>query len=207
MGQYLPVHPVTPEHHFLTVIIDSLKEGAVIAYPTDSGYALGCKMGMKQPLERICKIRDLDEHHNFTLICRDLSEISTYAKVDNYTYRALKRCTPGGYTFILNASSEVPRLLLSKRRTVGIRIPDHQIALSIAEALGEPLLSTTLILPGDTEPLIYPEDVEERLGNQVDIVIDGGYCGYEPTTVVDLTGPQPIIKRQGSGDSSVFSGV
>jgi tRNA threonylcarbamoyl adenosine modification protein (Sua5/YciO/YrdC/YwlC family) len=206
MSQYLQVHPVTPEHHLLSVIIESLREGAVIAYPTDSGYALGCMMGLKQPLERICKIRDLDQSHSFTLICRDLSEISTYAKVDNFNYRILKKCTPGGYTFILNASSEVPKLMQSKRKTVGIRVPDHQIALSIAEALGEPLLSTTLILPGQKEPLIYPEDVGEALGNQVDIVIDGGYCGFEPTTVVDLTGSQPILVRQGSGDAAVFLG-
>ncbi len=206
MSQILTVHPVTPEHHLLQVIVDSLRDGAVIAYPTDSGYALGCMMGLKQPLERICKIRNVDQTHNFTLICRDLSEIAKYAKVDNFSYRILKKCTPGGYTFILNASSEVPKLMQSKRKTVGVRVPDHQIALSIAEALGEPLLSSTLILPGQTEPLIYPEDVGEQLGNQVDLVIDGGYCGFEPTTVVDLTGSQPVVKRQGSGDSAVFLG-
>ena len=204
MSQYLALHPTKPEARVLSVVVEGLKAGAVIAYPTDSGYALGCKMGLRQPLTRIRAIRALDDKHNFTLICRDLSEIATYARVDNFAYRILKRCTPGGYTFILQASSEVPRLLLEKRKTVGIRIPDHQIALSLAEALGEPLLSTTLILPGQSTPLIYPEDVGEALRNQVDIVIDGGYCGFEPTTVVDLTTDTPKVLRQGSGDVSLF---
>lgn len=204
MNQYLPVNPVNPEPNLLSVIVESLREGAVIAYPTDSGYALGCMMGLLKPLVRICKIRHIDEKHNFTLICRDISEIAKYAKVDNLAHRVLKRATPGGYTFILPAAPGMPKLLQERRTTVGVRIPDHQIALSIVEALGEPLLTTTLILPGQKEPLIYPEDVGEALLHQVDIVIDGGYCGFEPTTVLDLTGSEVKILRYGSGDPALF---
>jgi tRNA threonylcarbamoyl adenosine modification protein (Sua5/YciO/YrdC/YwlC family) len=184
------------------LIVEHLKEGAVVAYPTDSGYALGCCMGLKAPLERIKKIRNLDDKHNFTLICRDLSEISTYGKVDNPTFRLLKRCTPGGYTFILAASHEVPRLLQSRRKTIGIRIPDHNVPLKITECLGQPLLSTTLILPGQQEPLKYPEDVNEQIGREVDIIIDAGYCGFEPTSVIDCSEGGAVILRRGSGDVS-----
>lgn len=205
VSQYIEVHAMHPQPRSIELIVDSLRSGAVIAYPTDSGYALGCCIGMRKPLERIKKIRHLDEQHNFTLICRDLSEISQYARVDNPTYRVLKRCTPGGYTFILQATHEVPKLILAAhRKTIGIRIPDHQIALAIVEQLKQPLLSTTLILPEHHKPLIYPEEVSEEIGDKVDMVIDSGYCGFEPTTVVDCTTSPFEVLRIGSGDPSIF---
>ncbi|TNF68624.1 MAG: threonylcarbamoyl-AMP synthase [Gammaproteobacteria bacterium] len=205
MSQFIEINANKPQQRLLDEIADSLKEGAVIAYPTDSGYALGCKMGLKKPLQRIKKIRKLDDKHNFTLICRDLSEISVYARVDNPTYRLLKRSTPGSYTFILAATSKVPTLMLNKsKKTVGIRIPDHPIPLALSETLGEPILSTTLILPGGKEPLIYAEDVTEHLNNDLNYILDCGYCGYEPTTVIDLSVSPYEILRYGSGDVSVF---
>jgi len=204
MSQYIELHATHPNMRTINIIADGLRSGALIAYPTDSGYALGCCVGMRKPLERMQIIRRLDSHHNYTLICQDISEISEYARVDNPSYRILKRCTPGGYTFILPATHDVPKLMLAKRKTVGVRIPDHQIALSIAQALGQPLLSTTLIMPGERDPLVMPEDVSEKVGKQVDMIIDGGYCGYEPTTVVDLTHDVPEILRYGSGDTGLF---
>lgn len=202
MNQYIELHPVNPQPRLVKLIVEYLQEGAVIAYPTDSGYALGCSMGDKAALERMRKIRGLDERHNFTLICRDLSEISTYGKVDNATFRLLKRCTPGGYTFILPASSEVPKLLQTRRKTIGIRIPDHRIPIALTEALGKPLMSTTLILPNRPEPLVYPEDVSEAVGREVDMIIDGGYCGFEPTSVIDCSLGKHVIIRRGTGDVS-----
>lgn len=202
MSQYIELHPTHPDKRRIKLLVEHLEKGAVIAYPTDSGYALGCCMGLKAPLERIKRIRALDDKHNFTLICRDLSEISTYAKVDNATFRLLKQCTPGGYTFILPASPEVPRLLQSRRKTIGIRIPDHNVPLALTEALGKPLMSTTLILPSKSEPVCYPEDVNELIGHQVDIIIDAGYCGFEPTSVIDCTEGLPQVVRRGSGDVS-----
>lgn len=202
MSQYIELHPTHPDKRRIKLIIEHLEKGAVIAYPTDSGYALGCAMGLKAPLERIKRIRNLDDKHNFTLICRDLSEISTYAKIENTTFRLLKRCTPGGYTFILPASHEVPKLLQSRRKTIGIRIPDHNVPLALTAALAKPLMSTTLILPDKSEPLCYPEDVNEHIGHQVDIIIDAGYCGFEPTSVIDCTSEQPAVVRRGSGDVS-----
>ena len=204
MGDYLEIHPVNPDVRQIKAIASSLLNGAVVAYPTDSGYALGCTTGMRKPLERLRTIRSLPADHNFTLICRDLSEIATYAKVSNPVYRLLKKATPGGYTFILPASQEVPRLLQVKRKTIGIRVPDHQIALALANELGRAFVSTTLMMPGASEPLIYPDEVSDLVGSKVDMVIDGGYCGFEPTTVVDLTGNAPEIIRQGSGDISLF---
>lgn len=200
MSQYLEMHSVRPDPRRLSLVVDGLKQGAVIAYPTDSGYALGCCMGQRLPLQRIRAIRGLKPSHNFTLICRDLSEIARFARVDNSVYRLLKKCTPGGYTFILKATQDVPKLMLATgKKTVGIRVPDHPLALSLAEALGQPLLSATLILPEQKIPLVYADDVIEAVGDQVDIVIDGGYCGFDPTTVIDFSEGQPVILRQGSG--------
>ena len=204
MSELLTLHPSQSNPKLLKVVVDCLRLGGIIAYPTDSGYALGCGLKQKNALERIRKIRELDEYHNFTLICRDLSEISQYAKVSNNTFRLLKRLTPGPYTFILDATSNVPDLVLSKRDKIGIRIPDHPIPLMITDALNEPLLSTTLILPGSSTPLLYPEDVGEALDKEVDLIIDGGYAGFEPTSVLDVSGDVPIILRVGSGDVSEF---
>ncbi len=204
MSDYIELHAVNPDVCQVEMICEGLRSAAVIAYPTDSGYALGCAIGMCQPLDRIKRIRDLDDEHNFTLICRDLAEITQYAKVDNSAHRILRKCTPGGYTFILPATHRVPKLVQANRKTIGVRIPDHQIALAIAEQLGQPLISTTLIMPGCMDPIIYPEDVSDQVGSLVDIVIDGGYCGFEPTTVVDLAEGKPQVRRQGSGDVGIF---
>ena len=200
MSQYFEIQAARPDSRHLSVVADGLRSGAVIAYPTDSGYALGCMMGQRRPLRRIRALRQLKSKHNFTLICRDLSEISQFARVDNAAYRILKKCTPGGYTFILKATQEVPKLMLAAgKKTIGIRIPDHPLALGISETLGQPILSTTLILPEQKAPLVYAEDVIDAVGDQVDMVIDGGYCGFDPTTVIDFSEGQPIILRQGSG--------
>lgn len=204
MSELLELHPGQNNPQLLQIIVDSMRLGAVIAYPTDSGYALGCALRQKDALERIRAIRELDLYHNFTFICRDISEISRYAKVGNMAFRILKRLTPGGYTFILEATSEVPDLVLSKRDTIGIRIPDHPTPLMIADALGEAFISTTLMIPGDTSPLVYSDDVADRIGDRVDLIIDGGYAGFEPTSIIDLTGEVPIIVRRGSGDVSEF---
>lgn len=205
MSQYFHIHHENPQGRLLRQAASILHEGGVIVYPTDSGYAFGCCIGDKQAMERIRKLRQLDKHHNFTLVCRDLSDIATYAHVDNYTFRLLKAHTPGPYTFILMATREVPRRLQPlNRKTIGIRVPDHTIALALLEALGEPLMSVTLILPEQTMPLIEPEAIRDILGQQVDLIIDGGYCGMEPTTVIDLTQSEPMVIRQGKGDASPF---
>jgi len=182
-----------------------LREGRVIAYPTDSAYALGCSLGNKTAIDRIRKIRQLDKHHNFTLMCRDLSEIGTYAHVSNPVFRLLKTHTPGAYTFILAASGEVPRRLQHpKRKTIGLRIPDNIVCQAILEVLAEPMLSVTLILPGEEAPLSDPDVIYKRLHNQVDMVVDGGFCGSEPTTVIDFTEAFPRIVRTGKADPSPF---
>jgi len=205
MTQYFYIHPDNPQARLIKQAVMFIRDGAVIAYPTDSAYALGCHLGDKPALERITRIRELNDKHNFTLLCRDLSDIATYAKVDNATYRLLKTHTPGAYTFILNASSEVPRRILHpKRKTIGIRIPDHIICQALLAELGEPLLTTTLQLPGDTEPLNDPEIIRDRLGSRLEAIIDGGYGTLEPTTVVDLTGDAPVILREGRGDPAPF---
>ena len=205
MSQFFQIHPDNPQKRLINQAVDIINKGGVVVYPTDCAYALGCHLGDKSALEKIKRIRQLDDKHNFTLVCRDLSEISTYAKVDNSAYRLLKAHTPGAYTFILKATSEVPRRLLHpKRRTIGIRIPENEIALALTESLGEPIMSTSLILPGEEMPLMDPYDIREVLQHHVDLVIDGGYCGMEATSVINLVDEVPEVVRQGAGDISDF---
>ncbi len=200
MSQFFQIHPDNPQVRLIRRAVEIVRGGGVIAYPTDSGYALGCHIGDKDAMERIRALRVLDEKHNFTLMCRDLSEIATYAKVENSAYRLLKAHTPAPYTFILEATREVPRRLQHPRRkTIGIRVPDNAITQALLEELGEPLLSSTLILPGQDIPMTDAEDIRDTLGNRLDLVIDGGYCGFEPTTVVDLVAGVPDILRVGKG--------
>ncbi len=203
MSQYFVIHPVTPQKRLIHRAVEIIDQGGLIVYPTDSCYALGCHIGDKQATQRIRKIRNLDDKHHFTLVCRDLSEVSNYALVDNSAYRLMKTCTPGPYTFLLKATHEVPRRLQApKRKTIGLRVPDHPIALALCEELGQPLMSSTLILPNRDGPLSDPQEMREMLGNQVDLVIDGGYCGIEATTVIDLVEKSPTVLRQGKGDAS-----
>jgi tRNA threonylcarbamoyl adenosine modification protein (Sua5/YciO/YrdC/YwlC family) len=205
MSRVLQIHPANPQPRLVAQAVARLREGDVIVYPTDSSYALGCQLGDKAAAERIRAIRQTDRHHNFTLVCRDLSEIATYAKVDNRRYRLLKAVTPGAFTFILQATHEVPRRLQHPRRkTIGIRVPDNAIVSALLATLSEPIMSCTLILPGDDWPLSDPEEIEERLANEVDLIIDGGPGQREPTTVLDLTEEAPQLIRQGLGDASPF---
>lgn len=205
MSQFFQIHPENPQARLVSQAADIIRGGGVVVYPTDSAYAIGCHIGDKNALERIRRIRSLDAKHNFTLMCRDLSEIATYAKVDNTVYRLLKHCTPGPYTFILRATSEVPRRLMqAKRKTIGLRVPENPITQALLADLGEPLMSVTLILPGDEYPLIDPYDMRETLQHDVDLVIDGGYCGMEATTVVDLVDETPLVMRAGKGDIAPF---
>ena len=207
MSQFFQIHPDNPQARLVRQAVDIIKQGGVVVYPTDSAYALGCHIGDKSALDRIRRIRKLDDQHNFTLVCRDLSEIATYAKVNNAVYRLLRHTTPGPYTFILPATSEVPRRLMHpKRKTIGLRVPDNVIAAALLADLGEPLMSVTLIMPGDEFPLIDPYDIRETLQHEVDLVIDGGYCGLEPTTVVDLADETPVVMRVGKGDVAPFAG-
>jgi tRNA threonylcarbamoyl adenosine modification protein (Sua5/YciO/YrdC/YwlC family) len=207
VSQFFQIHPDNPQARLVRQAVDIIKQGGVVVYPTDSAYALGCHIGDKSALDRIRRIRKLDDRHNFTLVCRDLSEIATYAKVSNGVYRLLRHTTPGPYTFILPATSEVPRRLMHpKRKTVGLRVPDNAIAAALLADLGEPLMSVTLIMPGDELPLIDPYDIRETLEHEVDLVIDGGYCGMEPTTVVDLADETPVVTRVGKGDVAPFVG-
>ncbi len=205
MSQFFQIHPDNPQPRLIRQAVEMLRQGAVIVYPTDSAYALGCHLGDKKALDRIREIRRVDDKHNFTLVCRDLSQAATYAKMDNTAYRLINAHTPGPYTFILPATREVPRRLLHpKRRTIGIRIPDNRIVRALLEELGEPIMSSTLILPGEEMPMTDPYEIRERLEHQVDLVIDGGYCDLEPTTVVDLTGDLPRVVRRGKGDPAPF---
>lgn len=207
MSQFFHIHPEDPQHRLINKTVEMVRAGAVIVYPSDSAYALGCHIGDKKALDRIRRIRQVDDKHNFTLVCRDLSEIACYAKVDNTAYRKLNAHTPGAYTFILKASREVPRRLQHpKRRTIGIRIPDNKIAQALLTELGEPLMSSTLILPNEDMPLTDPNEIREQLEHQVDLVIDGGHCGIEPTTVIDMTEAVPVVVRTGKGDPSPFLG-
>ena len=205
MAQYFQIHADNPQPRLIKQAGAILRKGGVIAYPTDSSYALGCRIGDKAALERIRRIRGLEDRHNFTLVCRDLSELSVYARVTNADYRVLRANTPGPYTFILPATSEVPRRLLkAHRHTIGIRIPDHRIAQALLTELGEPLMSVTLILPDSELPLSDPLEIRERLEHELDLVIDGGPCGLEPTTVIALRDGVVEVTRQGKGDVTTF---
>lgn len=205
MSQYFQLHPVNPQARLVKQAVDMIRDGAVVVYPTDSAYALGCQIGDKKALDRLRRIRRVDDKHNFTLVCRDLSEIAAYAKVSNTVYRLLNAFTPGPYTFILEATRDVPRRLLHpKRRTIGIRVPDNRIVLALLDELGEPILSTTLILPGQSLPLTDAEEIRDKLEHEVDLIIDGGHCGIEPTTVVSLVDDQPEVIRVGCGDPTPF---
>ena len=202
MSQHFYLHPDNPQQRLIREAVKLLKSGGVMVYPTDSCYAIGCMIGNKEGMERIRVIRGVDDKHMFTLICRDLSEISRFALVDNKQYRMLKSVTPGGYTFILEATKEVPRRLQHpKRSTIGLRVPEHPVVAMLLAELNEPILSMTLQLPGDEYPLNDPEDILERIGNRINVMLDSGFCGIESTTVVDLTGAAPELIRAGTGDS------
>ncbi|WMS87199.1 L-threonylcarbamoyladenylate synthase [Pleionea litopenaei] len=205
MAQYLEIHPENPQPRLITQAVALVQKGGLMVYPTDSGYALGCHLGDKSALDRIRRVRQLDKQHNFTLVCRDLSELATYARVDNATFRVLKNLTPGPFTFILRATGEVPkRLMHPKRKTIGIRVPNNPIALALLDALGEPIMSTSLIFPEEEVQVSDPYEINERYGSQLDLVINGGYCGDQATTVVDLTEGTPVILREGAGDPTLL---
>jgi tRNA threonylcarbamoyl adenosine modification protein (Sua5/YciO/YrdC/YwlC family) len=205
MAEYLAVHSENPQQRLIRRAVDIVRKGGLMVYPTDSCYALGCHIGDKGAMERMRRVRHVDEQHNFTLICRDLSELALYAIVDNIQYRTLKAATPGSYTFILKASREVPKRLLNpKRKTIGVRVPDHNVVRALLEEMGEPLLSSTLMLPGDDLPLNDMDEIRARLDHEVDMILDGGSCGVEMTTVVDLTGDRPFVVRHGKGSITTF---
>ena len=205
MSQFFQIHPENPQPRLIKQAVEILRGGGVIVYPTDSSYAIGCLIGDKGAVERIRRLRQLDDKHNFTLVCSDLSQIGLFAKVDTGAFRLLKAHTPGPYTFILSATREVPRMLLHpKRRTIGLRVPAHPIARALAEALGEPLMSVSLILPGEDLPMSDPYEMRQILEHQVDLVIDGGYGGLEASTVVNLAEGEPEVLRVGCGDPSPF---
>ena len=207
MAQYFSVHPENPQPRLVRHAVEIIREGGVIAYPTDSCYALGCHIGDKAAMERIRRIRDVDERHHFTLVCRNLSEVGQFAKVDNLQYRLIRANTPGSYTFILRATRDVPRRLLTPRHTIGVRIPDHIVAQALLEALGEPLLSSTLILPAHGQPLNDAQEIRRFLEHQVDLVLDSGPCDGEVTTVIDLATDAPRLVREGRGDIRPFGFV
>ncbi len=205
-ARMMQIHPDNPQQRLITQAVEVIRQGGVVVYPTDSGYALGCHIGDKEAMERIQRIRRLDERHNFTLVCKDLSEIALYAQVDNATYRLLKNLTPGPYTFILPATKEVPRRLKNpKRKTIGIRVPQNTICHALLESLNEPLMSSSLIMPGEELPMAEPYEIRETLEHAVDLVIDGGYCGIEASTVVDMSNGVPEVVRVGAGDPAPFA--
>lgn len=205
MSQFFQIHPESPQARLIKQTVDIIRNGGVVVYPTDSSYAVGCQMGAKNAMERIRRLRQLDDKHNFTLVCRDLSQLSTFAKVDTAAFRLLKNHTPGPYTFILNATREVPRMLLHpKRRTIGLRVPSHPIAASLLEELGEPMMSVSLILPGEDLPMSDPYEMRQMLEHQVDLIIDGGFGGLEASTVIGLVDDEPEVIRVGCGDPSPF---
>ena len=205
MARIVEIHPKNPQSRLIAEVVAVIRAGGLIAYPTDSSYAFGCHIGDKRAMDRIRRIRKTDKHHNFTLVCSDLSEISLYARVENWAYRLIKSLTPGPYTFILPATREVPKRLQNpKRRTIGLRVPDHEIVKAMLRSLGEPIMSSTLLLPGDDIPLTEANDIEERIGHQIDLIVDGGSAGIEPSTVVDLSGGSIEVLRQGLGDTSML---
>jgi tRNA threonylcarbamoyl adenosine modification protein (Sua5/YciO/YrdC/YwlC family) len=205
MSQFFQIHPENPQLRLIKQAAQIIHGGGIVALPTDSCYALVCHLDDKAAVERLRRIRGVDEKHHLTLLCRDLSEIAQYARVDNRQYRLLKAATPGPYTVILEATKEVPRRLSHpSRKTIGLRVPENKIAHALLEELGQPLLGTTLILPDESEPLTDPDEVRNQLERQVELVIDGGACSLEPTTVIDLTGEDPVLLRQGRGDAAVF---
>lgn len=205
MAQYFAIHPKNPQARLVAQVASLVRNGGILVYPTDSSYALGCHIGDKAAMERLRRIRGVDDQHHLTLVCSDLSEISRYAFVENRIYRMLRAATPGSYTFILRATREVPkRLQHPKRRTIGIRVPDHRVVGDLLRELGEPLLSTTLMLPGDDLPLHDMDEIRERLDALVDCIVDSGPCGVEPTTVVDLSDDWPVLIRRGRGDPEIF---
>ncbi len=205
MVRVLAIHPVNPQLRLIRQVVECIRSGGVVVYPTDSAYALGCAVGNKAAMETIVRIRQVDNKHNFTLVCRDLSEIATYARVDNASYRLLKAYTPGAYTFILKATSEVPRLLQHpKRKTIGVRVPAHPVVDALLAELNEPIVSSSLIMPGETEPLFDLEDIANKLAHQVQIIIDSGFCGLEATTVIDLETGVPEVIRAGKADPTPF---
>ncbi|HHO69572.1 MAG TPA: threonylcarbamoyl-AMP synthase [Gammaproteobacteria bacterium] len=200
MSQFFHIHPDNPQQRLVHQAVEIVRNGGVIVLPTDSCYAIACHLDDKAAVERIRRIRQLDKHHNFTLMCRDLSELASYARVDNSAYRLLKALTPGPYTFILRATATVPRRLQqAKRKTIGLRVPDHPVVSALLDEHGEPLMTSTLILPGSDLPETDPYDIREKLEHQVDLVIDGGHCGVEPTTVIDLVDGVPRVVRAGKG--------
>lgn len=205
MSQLFYIHPEDPQPRLIKQAVEMINKGSVIVFPTDSGYAIGCKLEDKAAMERIIRLRQLDGRHHFTLMCRDLSELSTYAQVDNIAFRLLKNNTPGSYTFLLKATKEVPRRLMNeKRKTIGLRVTSHPVAQALLEAIGEPLMSTTLILPGNDFAESDPEEIQDTLGKQVDLILNGGTIGQQPTTVVDLSEGTPTVVRQGAGDPRPF---
>lgn len=205
MAQRIELHPLTPQPRLVRVAAECLQDGGVLAYPTDSCYALGCALGAKEAMERIQRLRQTRKGHFFTLVCRDLSEIARFARVENWQYRLLKSFTPGPYAFVLQATREVPRRLLdARRKTVGIRVPDHAVVQALLNEYPEPLLSTTLQLPGDDVPMTDGREIEERIGHAVDVILDAGNCGFEPSTIVDLSGAAPQLLRAGKGDPRPF---
>jgi tRNA threonylcarbamoyl adenosine modification protein (Sua5/YciO/YrdC/YwlC family) len=203
MASIVEVHPTDPQPRRIAQVVSAIRDGGLIAYPTDSSYALGCHIGDKKAMDRIHRIRQTNKNHNFTLVVRDLSEISLYARVDNWAYRLLKSLTPGPYTVILQATREVPKRLQNpRRRTIGLRVPDHPIVAALLEALGEPIMSSTLLLPGDDMPLTDPYEIDRRIGHEIELIVDAGPTGIEPTTVIDLSGGSVEILRKGRGDVS-----
>jgi tRNA threonylcarbamoyl adenosine modification protein (Sua5/YciO/YrdC/YwlC family) len=205
MSQFFHIHPETPQQRLLKQAVQIIQQGGVVIYPTDSGYALGCHVGDKNAMERILQIRQVSGDHHFTLLCRDLSELSVYAKVENSAFRLIKNNTPGAYTFILRGTKEVPkRLLNEKKKTIGLRIPENKVALALLAELGEPLLSTSLILPGEQFAESDPEEMRARLEKQVDLIMHGGIIGEAPTTVIDLSDDEPVLLREGRGDPTPF---
>lgn len=205
MSQFFQIHPDNPQLRLIKQAVQIIRAGGIVALPTDSCYALCCHLDDKDAVTKLRRIRGIDDKHHLALLCRDLSQIAEYAKVDNSRFRTLKAATPGPYTFILEATKEVPRRVSHpSRKTIGLRVPENAVALALLEELGEPLLGTTLILPDDDMPLTDPDEVRDRLERQIELVIDGGACGLEMTTVIDLSGDAPVLLRQGRGDAAMF---